>query len=404
MGTTRHGFMVDEMPKKETMMAGNQPQGVPLCDLQAQYKTLKQELEAAALRVLASGQAILGPEVSEFERRVSQFCGVNYGVSCNSGSDALLLALVAAGIGPGDEVIIPPFTFFATAGAVCRTGATPVFTDIDTQTFNIDPLQIENKVTKKTKAIIPVHLYGQCAEMEPIWRIAERHNLLVIEDGAQSLGSEYQGKKVGSLGAMACLSFYPTKNLGAFGEGGMVVTNDADWANKMACLRVHGMEPKYYHKLLGWNARMDAIQAAFCNVKMNYLETWLELRQQAGKRYDRIIEEENLSGFLRKPIVKPNRRHTFNQYVVRVANGQRDNLVNHLKSEKIGCEIYYPLPLHMQECLQFLGYKEGDFPASEAACKEVMALPMFPEITEEQQRTVVKSCANFLRTKSTKAA
>ncbi len=378
--------------------------GIPLCDLQAQYKNIKIELEAAALRVLASGQAILGPEVTKFEESVAKFCSVNYGVSCNSGSDALLLALSAADIGPGDEVIIPPFTFFATAGAICRLGAKPVFADIDYATFNIDPLQIENKITSRTKAIMPVHLFGQCADMEPIWRIAQAHNLLVIEDGAQSLGAEYQGKKSGSLGALACLSFYPTKNLGAFGEGGMVVTNDSEWANKMSCLRVHGMEPKYFHKYIGWNARMDAIQAAFCNVKMAYLEQWLIQRQEAAKRYDSIIDEEHLGGFLKKPVRKSNRNHTFNQYVVRVAGGERDALVQYLRSEKVGCEIYYPLPLHLQECLQFLGHNIGDFPTSETACGEVMALPMFPEITVEQQRRVIQVISSYLRQKVKKAA
>ena len=385
-------------------MADTNQMNVPLCDLQAQYMTIKPELEAAALRVLASGQAILGPEVTKFEESVAKFCGSNYGVSCNSGSDALLLALCAADIGPGDEVIIPPFTFFATAGAICRTGAKPVFTDIDYATFNIDPLQIENKITPRTKAIMPVHLFGQCADMEPIWRIAERHNLLVIEDSAQSLGAEYQGKKTGSLAALACMSFYPTKNLGAFGEGGMVITNDAEWANKMNCLRVHGMEPKYYHKYIGWNARMDAIQAAFCNVKMNYLEQWLKNRQAAAARYDSIIDEEHLGSFLKKPTRKPNRNHTFNQYVVRVGGGERDALVQYLRSEKVGCEIYYPLPLHLQECLQFLGHAKGDFPTSEAACSEVLALPMFPEITVEQQRLVISVCASFLRQKVRKVA
>lgn len=378
--------------------------GVPLCDLQAQYKNIKNELEAAALRVLASGQAILGPEVTKFEESVAKFCSVNYGVSCNSGSDALLLALSAADIGPGDEVIIPPFTFFATAGAICRLGAKPVFADIDYETFNIDPLQIENKITPRTKAIMPVHLFGQCADMEPIWRISQEHNLLVIEDAAQSLGAEYQGKRSGSLGALACLSFYPTKNLGAFGEGGMVVTNDPEWASKMSCLRVHGMEPKYFHKYIGWNARMDAIQAAFCNVKIAYLGQWLKQRQEAAKRYDSIIDEEHLGGFLKKPVRKSNRNHTFNQYVVRVAGGERDGLVQYLRSEKIGCEIYYPLPLHLQECLKFLGHDKGDFPTSETACGEVMALPMFPEITAEQQRRVIQVISAYLRQKAKKAA
>lgn len=386
------------------LMAGSPFVGVPLIDIKALDKKIQGEIETAVLRVLNSGQAIMGPDVEAFEKGISRYCGTNYGVSCNSGSDALLLALHAMGIGPGDEVILPPFTFFATAGAVCRTGATPVFADIDPVTFNIDPAQIENKITSRTKAIIPVHLFGQCAEMETIWGIADRHNLLVLEDAAQSLAAEYQGKRSGNLGAMACLSFYPTKNLGAFGEGGMVVTNDEEWAAKLRCLRVHGMEPRYYHKYMGWNARMDAIQAAICMAKLPYLDSWVKKRQEAAARYDFLLSEECLGFFLKKPAVAAKRLHAFNQYVVRVAGDERDALVSHLRSEKIGCEIYYPWPLHLQECLQFLGYGAGDFPATEKACAEVLALPIFPEITMEQQRRVIASCASYFRKSASKAA
>jgi len=378
--------------------------GVPLCDLQAQYRGLRPQLEAAALRVLASGQVILGPEVAALEGELADYCGVSHGVGCGSGTDALSLALHALDLGPGDEVLLPAFTFFATAGSVLRTGARPVFVDIDPVSCNLDPFQVESKVTPRTRAVLVVHLFGQCAEMEPIWRVAERHNLLVIEDAAQALGAEYQGKRAGSLGAIGCLSFYPTKNLGAYGDAGMTVTGDPQWAERMKTLRVHGMRPKYYHQSLGWNARLDELQAALLRVKLPCLEGWIADRQAAARRYDGLIEEQHLGQFLQRPAVLPKRRHTFNQYVVRVAGGERDALVRHLKAEGIGCEIYYPLPLHQQEVVRRLGHGGGAFPTSEEACRCVLALPMFPEITAEQQRRVVASCAAYLRKRSRLAA
>ncbi|HEV3235827.1 MAG TPA: DegT/DnrJ/EryC1/StrS family aminotransferase [Gemmataceae bacterium] len=377
--------------------------GVPLCDIQAQFRELRPQIEDAVSRVLVSGQVIGGPEVAGLEQEIAQYCGVGYGVGCGSGTEALSLALHALEIGPGDEVIIPAFTFFASAGCVARTGAKPVFVDIDAATYNLDPLQVENKVTDRTRAIMAVHLFGQCAEMEPLWRVAERHGLPIIEDAAQALGAEYQGKRAGNLGAIGCFSFYPSKNLGAFGDAGLVVTNDPDWAARMTCLRVHGMEPKYYHKYLGWNARLDAIHAAILRVKLPYLESWTKQRQAAAERYNRLIEDNHLTGFLQRPVVRPNRRHVFNQYVVRVADGLRDPLMRHFKTENIGCEIYYPMPLHRQECLAYLGHQDGDFPVSEEACRCVLALPMFPEIKMEQQQRVIQSCAAFLR-KSTRMA
>ena len=385
-------------------MAASPTAGVPLCDIQAQYRELQPEFEAALARVLESGQVILGPEVAALEDEVARYCGVAYGVACGSGTDALSLALHALEIGPGDEVILPTFTFFATAGAVCRTGARPVFVDIDPVTYNLDPFQVESKITPRTRAVMPVHLFGQCADMESLWNIAERHDLTIIEDAAQSLGAEYQGKRAGSLGGMACLSFYPTKNLGGFGDGGMVVTGDPGWAARMTCLRVHGMEPKYHHKYLGWNGRLDAMQAALLRVKLPHLDGRLAARQAAARRYDGLIEEHHLGHFLRRPVVRAQRRHTFNQYVVRVADRERDALVQWLKAERIGCEIYYPVPLHLQECLAHLGHRMGDFPASEEACGCVLALPMFPELTVEQQSRVIGSCAAFLRQRNRKAA
>lgn len=385
-------------------MSSQSEPNLPLCDLQLQYRDLQPQIVAAISQVLASGHVILGPEVAALEREVAHYCGTGYGIGCSSGSDALSLALAALDIGPGDEVILPPFTFFATAGAVARCGARPVFVDIESDSFNLDPHQVENKITERTRAIMAVHLYGQCAHMEPLWQIAERHNLPILEDAAQSFGAEYQGKRSGTLGGMACLSFYPTKILGSYGDAGMVVTNEAEWARRLACLRVHGGQQRYFHKEVGWNARLDALHAAILRVKLPHVERWIAARQAAAARYDTLLDEYHLGHFLEKPAVLPQRRHVFNQYVVRVAKGQRDALMQHFKSEGIGCEVYYPLPLHLQECFAHLGYREGDFPASEAASAHVLALPMFAELTMDQQRRVVQSCAAFLRKRARMAA
>jgi dTDP-4-amino-4,6-dideoxygalactose transaminase len=371
--------------------------GVPLCDLQTQYRMLQPQVEAAVLRVLASCHAILGPENAGLEREVAEYCGTKHGIACASGTDALLLALQALGIGPGDEVILPPFTFFATAGSVCRLGAAPVFADVDPETFNLDPIRVESKITRHTKAIIAVHLFGQCADMGDLSEIGDCHGLPIIEDAAQAIGADFGGKRAGNLGAIGCFSFYPSKTLGAYGDGGLAVTNNPDWAKRMACLRVHGMEPKYYHQMIGWNARLDEVQAAILRVKLPHLEGWITARQQVACRYDALIEKSGLSDFLERPSVRSDRRHTFNQYVVRVANGQRDALVAHLKANRIGCEIYYPVPLHLQKCLGYLGYRAGDFPISEEATRCVLALPMFPELTEAQQVRVIEVCADFVR-------
>src|SRR5438445_5982674 len=294
-------------------MAAHAATGVPLCDLQAQYETIGSQVEKAIARVLASAQVILGPEVTALESEIAHYCGTAYGVGCASGTDALLLAVHALEIGPGDEVIVPPFTFFASAGAVCRVGARPVFVDIDPDTYNLDPLQVENKITDRTRAIMAVHLFGQCADMDPLWHIAERHDLPIVEDAAQAIGAEYQGRRAGGLGAIGCFSFYPSKNLGAYGHAGMCVTNDPDWAARMTCLPVHGMEPKYYHKYLGWNARLDALQAAILRVKLPYLEDWIAARQTAARRYDAMIEENHLSRSLERPVVRSYGRHVFQQ-------------------------------------------------------------------------------------------
>jgi dTDP-4-amino-4,6-dideoxygalactose transaminase len=377
---------------------------VPLFDLHVQHQELQEQLESAMARVVASGQAILGPEVAAFEQEAARYCGIGHAVGCASGTDSLSLALQTLGVGPDDEVIMPAFTFFATAGAVCRLGARPIFADIDATTYNLDPLQVENKITPKTKAILVVHLFGQCAEMEPLWHVAERHNLPIIEDAAQAFGAEYQGNRTGTLGAIGCFSFYPTKILGAYGDAGMVATNDPEWAARLGCLRVHGMETRYHHKYIGWNARLDALQAAVLRVKLPHVERWILARQAVAQRYNMLIEEHHLGHFLDRPVVRPQRRHVFNQYVVRVAQGQRDALIRHLKSERIGSEVYYPIPLHLQECLRFLDYSPGDFPASEDACRHVLALPMYPELTLDQQARVIQSCSALLRKGVRKAA
>jgi dTDP-4-amino-4,6-dideoxygalactose transaminase len=394
----------NEQRAKEAAMPTERPGPIPLCDLQTQYRELRPEVEAAVGRVLASGQAILGPEVAALEREVADYCGAAHAIGCASGTDAISLALHALGVGPGDEVILPPFTFFATAGCVVRAGARPVFADIDPETFNIDPAAVERAISPRTKAIMPVHLYGQCCDMEPLWRSAERHGLPIIEDAAQAFGADYQGKRAGTLGAVACFSFYPTKNLGTYGDAGLVVTNDPEWADRMACLRVHGMKPKYFHPILGWNARIDALHAAILRVKLPHVERWVTMRQEAAGRYDELIADRGLDRFLTRPVQRPDRRHAFNQYVVRVAGGQRDALVRHFQAERIGCEVYYPLPLHLQGCLSDLGYREGSFPVSEVACREVIALPMFPELTAGQQGRVVDSIAAFARRQGRKAA
>jgi len=378
--------------------------GVPLCDIQIQYKELQAEIEQAVSRVLSSGHVILGSEVSRLEEEAARYCGTAYAVGCGSGTDALSLALQALDIGPGDEVILPPFTFFSSAGTVCRLGARPVFADIEAATFNIDPVQVEARITDRTRAIMVVHLFGQTADMEPLWKTAERHDLPIIEDAAQSFGAEYQEKRAGTLGAFGCFSFYPSKILGAYGDAGMVVTADRDWAEKMMALRVHGMETKYYHKYIGWNARLDALQAAMLRVKLRYVESWIEARRRVAAAYDRLIEESELGKFLIRPRVMPERRHVFGQYVIRVSQNQRDPLLRFLKSENIGCEVYYPVPLHLQECLAHLGHRQGDFPVSEEASQSVLALPMYPELSESQQKRILHCCAQFVRQRGRLAA
>jgi dTDP-4-amino-4,6-dideoxygalactose transaminase len=392
---------------------------VPLLDLKAQYVALKPELDAAIAEVMESQHFILGPKVKECEEAIARYSGCSFAVGVSSGTDALLICLMAEGIGPGDEVITTPYTFFATAGSVARVGATPVFVDIDPATYNIDVLQIEAKITPRTRAILPVHLYGQMAEMDSILSLAKRFDLVVIEDAAQAIGAEYRGRRAGSFGDYGCFSFFPSKNLGAAGDGGMVVTNDPVRAEKLRRLRAHGSQPKYYHKVIGGNFRLDALQAALVSRKLKYLDSWTSARQGNAERYQRLFVKAGLSIFESTeyrehiaaaspgskasttgmpPFFLPSvvtDRHIFNQYVIRVAD--RDQLKKTLEANGVATEIYYPVPMHLQECFSYLGYTEGDFPESESAARETLALPIFPELTDEQARYVVENVEHWLR-------
>lgn len=375
--------------------------GVPLLDLKAHHEPLQQEILVALEQIFKSQAFILGPDVGRLEERVAAYCQSQYGVGVTSGTDALLIALMALGIGPGDEVITTPYSFFATAGVVVRLGAKPVFVDIDPTTYNIDPAKINRAVTTKTKAIIPVHLYGQCADMGPIMEVAKQHKLSIIEDAAQAIGAEYRdGRRACSMGTIGCLSFFPSKNLGCLGDGGMAVTSDPELAERMRVLRVHGSKPKYYHKLIGGNFRLDTIQAAVLNVKLNYLDGWTRRRQENAIQYGELFERSGLvqKGRVRLPVPVYRESgalhyHIYNQFVLRV--DRRDALVAYLKQKEIGVEIYYPVPFHLQECFGYLGYKEGDFPESERATKETIALPIYPELTLEQQAEVVEAVTAF---------
>jgi dTDP-4-amino-4,6-dideoxygalactose transaminase len=377
--------------------------GVPLLDLKAHHEPLHKEIMTALEQTFKSQAFILGAEVGTLEERVAAYCQTKYGIGVTSGTDALLIALMALGVGSGDEVITTPYSFFATAGAVARLGARPVLIDIDPRTFNLDPGKLDEVVTRKTKAIIPVHLYGQSADMAPIMDVAKRHNLSVIEDAAQAIGSEYQdGRRVCSIGTIGCLSFFPSKNLGCLGDGGMAVTSDPDLAERMRVLRVHGSKPKYYHKLIGGNFRLDTIQAAVLNVKLNYLDGWTKRRQENASQYDALLKQTGLVQKGKVKLPEPVYRnagvrhyHIYNQFVLRVE--QRDALMAHLKQKDIGAEIYYPVPFHLQECFRYLGYKEGDFPESERAAKETVALPIYPELTSAQQAEVVEAIAGYYR-------
>ena len=368
---------------------------VPLIDLQAQYATIKAEIDAAVAEVFASQHFILGAKVEACEKAVASYSQCTFGIGMSSGSDALLACLMAENIGPRDEVVTTPFTFFATAGAIARVGAVPVFVDIDPCTYNIDVSQIAAKVTPKTRAIIPVHLYGQMADMDAIMAIAGAHKLLVIEDAAQAIGAENQGHRAGSIGHYGCFSFFPSKNLGAAGDGGMVVTNDKDRAEKLRIYRNHGAEPKYIHKVIGGNFRLDALQAAVVSAKLPHLDSWTEARRINAQLYNELFRAARVDIGLPAVISS---RHIFHQYVVRVSD--RDRLRAFLQQKGIGTEVYYPVPLHLQECFAYLGHAPGDFPHAERAAKEVLALPVYPELGDAQAAYVVNSIAEFYRSNS----
>lgn len=380
---------------------------VPLLDLRAQHAAIENEVRCAMDRVVASQHFILGPEVEQFEKEIAEYSACRYGIGVSSGTDALLSALMALDVRTGDEIITTPYTFFATVGCISRMGAKPVFVDIDPRTYNMDPTKIEAVLTERTRAIIPVHLYGQMVSMDPVMELARRKNICVIEDAAQAIGAEYHLRRAGSIGDLGCLSFFPSKNLGAFGDGGMVTTNDPDLAERVMMLRGHGSKPKYYHKYIGGNFRLDAIQAAVLRVKFRYLDSWTAARQHNAATYRRLFAltklsvDDSIAGVngAVAPVTLPHeavgRRHIYNQFVIRVDSGKRDGLIAHLKAAQIGSEIYYPVPLHLQECFRDLGYQAGDFPESEAAAKQTLALPIYPEMTEAMQAAVVQSIADY---------
>ncbi|HTQ40138.1 MAG TPA: DegT/DnrJ/EryC1/StrS family aminotransferase [Pirellulales bacterium] len=368
---------------------------VPLLDVKRQYAPLREKLLAAVTHVCDSGRYILGPECEELERAVAAYTGARHAITCASGSDALLLALIALHIGEGDEVICPSYTFFATASAVWRLGAEPVFCDIEPGTFNIDPAKIERLISPQTKAIIPVHLFGQCAAMDEIGRVAAKHSVPIIEDACQAIGAEYAGRSAGTLGDMGCFSFYPTKNLGGMGDGGLLTTDRDDLAAKLKLLRGHGMEPRYYHQLVGINSRLDTLQAAVLGVKLPHLDEWARQRQSNAERYHALFSEYGLDKILTLPITARAATHVWNQYTIRVPDGRRNDLRKHLTAAKIGTEIYYPVPLHEQKCFASLGYPLGSLPETELAARETLALPIFPELTADEQRTVVATIGGF---------
>lgn len=371
---------------------------VPLLDLKAQYSTIRGDIEPLVREVMESQYFILGPRVQSCEAALGKYCGSAHAIGVSSGTDALLLALMAEGIGIGDEVITTPYTFFATAGSIARVGAKPVFVDIDPVTFNIDPGLAAKAVTPRTKAIMPVHLYGQMADMDAVMNVARKHGIVVIEDACQAIGAEDKGKRAGAVGTYGCFSFFPSKNLGCFGDGGLVTTQDPKKAEHLEVLRVHGSKPKYYHSFIGGNFRLDALQAVVIEAKLKHLDAWTAARQKNAARYDALFQKAGLvsGGLIRIPRVKTS-RHIFNQYVVRAE--RRDELIEHLRKCSVGVEIYYPVPLHLQTCFSYLGHGMGDFPESEKAAAETLALPVYPELSEVQAEYVVESIRGFYAAK-----
>ncbi len=369
---------------------------VPLLDLHAQYAPLRDEIRAAVDDVFDKLAFVGGPYVQTLEKELAAYTGAAHGVGVSSGTDALLVAMTALGVGPGDEVITSPYTFFATVGCIARLGARCVFVDIDPKTYNIDATKLEAAITDKTKALVPVHLFGQCADMAAVNAVASKHGLPVIEDAAQAIGAkDADGRMAGSLGTIGCFSFYPSKNLGAAGDGGMITTSDDDLAHIMAIMRNHGMEPAYHHEMLGGNFRLDGIQAAVLSIKLKHLDAWADARRENACHYARLFEERGLTERVGLPYVRPDVHHIYNQYTIRVAADERDRLLDHLRAHDVGCAIYYPSGCHMQPALSSHGFAEGDFPVTEAAARETLAIPIYPELTDEHKSTVVDVIAEF---------
>ena len=362
---------------------------IPLLDLQAQFATVEDELISAVTHVIKSQVCVGGPHVAELEKSIAAACKARFAVGVSSGTDAILASLMSLGIGPGDEVITTPFTFFATVGCIARVGATPVFVDIDPQTFNIDPAEIEPAITDKTKAILPVHLFGQMAEMDPILAMAKKHNLSVIEDAAQAIGSSYQNQKAGSIGTIGCFSFYPTKNLGGIGDGGMVTTNDAALHTKLLQMRNHGDVSRYEHEFVGGNFRLDAVQAAALLVKLPHLDSWAQARRDNAAFYDQHLKDSPVQ----TPYIDADCFSVYNQYCIRAP--RRAELQAHLAQQRIGCAVYYPICMHQQKCFAHLGYQEGDFPQAEKATRDILALPIYPELTTDMLQMVVDAILSF---------
>lgn len=372
-------------------MTAGAPAAVPLLDLQAQYRPIRDEILAAITRVCDSQRFIMGAEVEALERELASALGVPEAIAVSSGTDALLVAMMALGIGPGDEVVTSTYSFFATAGCVSRLGATPVLVDIDPATYNLDPSALQSAISPRTKAIIPVHLYGLCADMDPVMAVADAAGIPVIEDACQAIGATYKGRQAGSIGRAGCFSFFPSKNLGAFGDAGLVTTTDPALAHELRLLRNHGAEPKYFHKRIGGNFRLDAIQAAVLRVKLPHLSSWTGARRVNAHRYLELFRQAGLDGRLTLPVEPSDRFHIFNQFVVRVPG--RDRVREALAARAIGTEIYYPVPFHVQECFAHLGHSRGDFPEAEAAADTTLALPIYGELTLEQQAAVVDALA-----------
>jgi dTDP-4-amino-4,6-dideoxygalactose transaminase len=365
---------------------------IPFLDLKAQYRTIREEVREAIDRVMEDQNFILGAQVQTLEARIADYCGVATAVGCASGTDALYLALRALGVGRGDEVVTVPYTFFATAGAIWNLGARPVFVDIEPRTYNLDPSKLEDAITPRTKAILPVHLFGQCADMNPILKVARARQIPVVEDAAQAIGASYHGSKAGSMGKIGCFSFFPSKNLGGFGDGGMAVSNDGGLAERLRILRVHGSQPKYFHALVGVNSRLDTLQAAVLLAKLPHLDSWSAARAELATFYDEAFED---TPAITPPVTAEGSRHIYNQYTIRVPD--RDGLLKRLGEKGVGYALYYPLPLHLQKCFSSLGYREGDFPESERAARQAVSLPIYPELSREARAYVAETVRSYYR-------